>query len=351
MKIVKISSILLLVGSFWLLMTTSVQARDFDFTVTPQIPENQVDKSKPYFDLQLAKRQKQVLYLTVKNNTKKKLTVLLQLGRAYTNENGTVQYNSSTKGDLRTRFDYSYLQHGDLLRFVKVPKQVKLAPKAVAKVPVTIKMPAKSILGVVAGGIRLQLGDLQMGDSTPHVPQVGNRYSYTIGLVLHGQTPPAPVRLGLGTIRLKKLTTGPAIMATIHNQNACFINNLAIKGTIKDSRTHKTIQRLNFSNQDNLGKQLAPNSLYRLPFSLGGKTLKSGRYRLALRLTSKDQVWDLQESFKVDRQQRVNYHQSRSFPWWPQIIAGSLLLILVVGIIIAYYFWRAPKSGQHCYKK
>ena len=67
------------------------------FTVTPVLPENQVSGTSSYYDLILAPKQSSTIVLDIKNKTDEKLSIVLTLANASTNDNGLIVYNDFDK--------------------------------------------------------------------------------------------------------------------------------------------------------------------------------------------------------------------------------------------------------------
>ncbi len=70
-------------------------ASEFNFAVTPTIPENQVDKSKTYFDLKMAPGAKQTVEIQLRNDTDEDITIENTVNSATTNLNGVVEYRQT----------------------------------------------------------------------------------------------------------------------------------------------------------------------------------------------------------------------------------------------------------------
>nr|WP_273715436.1 DUF916 domain-containing protein [Leuconostoc mesenteroides] len=77
------------------LFVTGVSASEMNFSVNAVIPTNQIDKEKTYFNLKMAPKQEQDVTVTLKNNTKKDITVEIGINTAKTSSNGVIAYSES----------------------------------------------------------------------------------------------------------------------------------------------------------------------------------------------------------------------------------------------------------------
>lgn len=74
----------------------SVSASELNFGVKTELPENQTDQQKSYFDLAVKSNQKQTIFIELTNTTNKAVTIEPQINEAKTNNNGNVQYDQNS---------------------------------------------------------------------------------------------------------------------------------------------------------------------------------------------------------------------------------------------------------------
>ncbi len=99
-----------------------VTASAFNFSVTPITSENQIDKRKTYFDLQLVPDQEVELKAELRNDTEKEVKIDISVNSATTNSNVMVEY-----GKNEIEKDESLIF--DLIDYVSYPETVTLEPK------------------------------------------------------------------------------------------------------------------------------------------------------------------------------------------------------------------------------
>ena len=133
----------------------SSSANELNFSVLPNLPDNQIDRNQGYYNLKLAPGQAETTSVTLSNNTDKDIVVGITLGRATTGLSGTVQYLSTNDKDLKTLMDKSF-KH-DIVKLVDVPKQQTIPAHSSVEVPINIQMPTKAFKGVTAMLVQFRL--------------------------------------------------------------------------------------------------------------------------------------------------------------------------------------------------
>lgn len=249
-----------------------VQASELNFAVNPIIPENQIDKDKTYFDLELSPGQTQTLEVQLKNDTDKELTVEASINSATTNLNGVVEYGPN---DIKPDSSLAY----NLKDYAGVAQEIKIPSKQVITVPIDLKMPEQTFDGVMAGGITFKEKNTESTD--PSADQKGlaikNEYSYVIALVMRQNTTPVQPDLQLLTVEPSQVNARNVINIGLQNPTASYLNQLKLSGKITKKGSQKMIYAI-----DSTGLQMAPNSNFSYPVSLNGQKLEPGDYHLDL---------------------------------------------------------------------
>lgn len=109
--------VLLFIATIFTLGTVSkeVHANEFNFSVNPVLPENQIGESG-YFNLQMSPGQSQTLTITLKNTTDKTVVVEEEIASATTNINGVVEYSpNKIKADSTLKYN--------LVDYASIPKK------------------------------------------------------------------------------------------------------------------------------------------------------------------------------------------------------------------------------------
>ena len=135
--------VLLFIATIFTLGTVSkeVHANEFNFSVNPVLPENQIGESG-YFNLQMSPGQSQTLTITLKNTTDKTVVVEEEIASATTNINGVVEYSPNK---IKTDSTLKY----NLVDYASIPKEVSLKPNSSQQVKVSVTMPKENFNGVL----------------------------------------------------------------------------------------------------------------------------------------------------------------------------------------------------------
>ncbi|KRN30814.1 c-terminal membrane anchored cell surface protein [Weissella halotolerans DSM 20190] len=334
-----------MLGMFSLQGLLPSYASELPFAVEPATPANQVNQKATYFDLKLKPGAKQTVYVNLRNDTKDVVEVGNTVGRAYTNTAGVVQYDSVNKKDLKTRMDASYKKQGDLLDIVTMPKSITIRPHSSVKVPIDIHMPENAFKGVLAGGITFQQTNVKEQKQTAGA-NVVNRYAYTVGMVLQNDTAKVKPVLKLGKTAVAQLNYRTAFIADIHNTKPTFVNGVTLTGKIFRAGSDKVLYEVKADKKN--AKQLAPNSIYRLPIPLNGDRLKPGRYRVEIKMDANDGHWKFSKTFTVAKSEaeRLNKRDVtvHTIAWWVWLII-ALVVVLISGTF--YYLWRRHKREKN----
>ena len=323
--------------------SSMVSASAVNFAVIPDMPDNQINQDHGYFELQLDPNQSQTVNVTLKNDTDKDVVVGITMARATTGMSGAVQYSSTSDKDVKSLLDASF-KH-DIVKAVDVPDKATIPAHSSIQVPINVKMPARSFNGVMAGALSFQQLNLKQ-EAPENRTAVINQYAYTVGMTLQNKQTPVTPNLKLDGVKAEQINYRTAIVAAIHNTKATYINNVAIDGFIsKRNSNHKMYQVNVKADQPGAGKQIAPNSVYNLPFYLGGEPLKPGKYTLDLTMTSHDHKWHFKQNFTIAGKQAQQYNKTDvdivKINWW-LIIGVVLLVLLLIGLFI-WLLWHKRK--------
>ncbi|WP_419154924.1 DUF916 and DUF3324 domain-containing protein [Weissella minor] len=343
MKFSRFLGLTLMMLTGLVLCSIPASASELNFSVEPQIPDNQVDNNHTYFDLNVKPGSSETVTVKLRNATDKDVKVAVSPGRAYTNSSGVVQYDSTQKKDLKKIFDKTYPANIDFMNVVNAPKTVNIAPKQTISVPITIKMPDNKLQGVLAGGINFK----QVNVDSDKRSQVINQYAYTVGVVLHGQKVKES-KLTLGNIEAAQINYRNAIVAEVHNVSPTFVNQIKINGFITKYGKQKKLYTINSKiNKNNPGKQVAPNSIYQLPFYLQGDKLKPGKYTMDLKLSSKGKSWHFKKNFAIsnaDTKLNKTDVNQRLVSWWMWALVAVGLGAL---LLLSFVLWRRQKNDKN----
>ena len=176
------------------LFVTGVSASEMNFSVNTVIPTNQIDKEKTYFNLKMAPKQEQDVTVTLKNNTKKDITVEIGINTAKTSSNGVIaDSESNIKKDNSLKYDLSKL--------VKGPDSVVVPASSSKDVTFHISMPDNSFDGILLGGLTFQQKSSEVTQSKSSGTSITNEYQYAVAMLI--QEKDTVVQPNLNLIKVK----------------------------------------------------------------------------------------------------------------------------------------------------
>jgi hypothetical protein len=87
--------------TFPLLNPTVTHAADVGYDVQAVIPENQVDKTKSFFDLRMQPDQKQTISVRINNTSDQDSEYKVTINQAYTSDQGFIDYSDPKKSNRK----------------------------------------------------------------------------------------------------------------------------------------------------------------------------------------------------------------------------------------------------------
>lgn len=354
MKIKRILPFLLLIMLALFTQAPISHASEFNFAVTPTIPENQIDKSKTYYDLAMTPGQQQTLETVLRNDTDKEVKVAMSTASATTNINGVVEYGKNAiKADKSLKYN--------LANYTELPKEVLLKPHTESIVKIKVTMPNETFDGVMAGGITFkEVKDTAQTDSSSDEKglAIKNEYSFVVALLMRQSEKTVPANLVLNTIKPDQINARNVILSDLQNDRMTYINQVAVDAEI----TQKGDKQVLYSEHKD-GLQIAPNSTFSLPVSLKGDPLKPGDYHIKIiaygnkntdgQFTRGKDVhykdrWILEKDFTIDGTKAKELNKKdvsiKKDNTWIFVLIGILLLLLV--LFILWFIWRKKKKDE-----
>ncbi|RZI49393.1 WxL protein host-binding domain-containing protein [Lactococcus kimchii] len=334
-------------------------ANEFNFSVDPAIPSNQVGKSS-YFDLLLKPGQTQDLTVVLGNSTDKTVTVEQSVASATTNINGVVEYSpNAIKPDTTLKYN--------LVDYVKAPKEIVLKPKSTQAVTVQVTMPNESFSGVIAGGLTYAEKDSDSANSAKNKGiSIKNKYAFVVGLLMQqGATKVAP------DLKLLKVAPGlvnyrNVINVGLQNPKAGYLNQMYVNAEIKGLTNKSLDYKVNKESM-----QMAPNSNFNYPLAIGeGKKLEAGKYRLTMTVYGQkdaekgqysmkdstgalqkfDYRWQFTQDFTITAAKAkalnakdVTIKHEKVFPW--MLVIGLLILLLAL-FLLFFILWKRRNTRE-----
>ncbi|WP_430534499.1 DUF916 and DUF3324 domain-containing protein [Listeria rocourtiae] len=308
-----------------LLFPVHTDASEMNFSVSANIPENQIDKTKSYFHLKLAPGKEQTVYVTITNETSQEITVLTSVNTAVTNDNGIVDYSQENpKLDNTLKYPLSKLTES--------AGEIILTAHSSKNYPIKISMPDKAFDGTILGGVYFKEKTADKNESQSKDIQIENQYAYVTGMMLSQNDKQIKADLKLNEITPTQVNYRNVVTANLQNTEATILQDLDVEAQIFKRDGTKVLHE-NFKQN----MRMAPNSNFNFPISWGTKEFEPGRYRLDMIATSGEQVWKWSEYFTIDgktadalNETALDIEKDYTLLY---IIAGSLLALLILFLV------------------
>ncbi|MDT1957043.1 DUF916 and DUF3324 domain-containing protein [Carnobacterium divergens] len=309
----------------------TVKAAELNFNVEPVPAENQMDKTKTYFDLKTEPNMKETIKINVYNHSNQDIIVEPSVHTATTNLNGVVEYGKSL-----TKPNSTIPYHMEQL--VKpITKELTIPKNGQNELQLQIDMPSKEFEGILAGGISIKEKKSDQNlDSKDKGMAVENEYVYISAIVLHGKNQNIPEKLELTNVAPNQVNYRNVIDLSLKNSTSQYINQLSIEAQVFKKGSSKSLYT---SKKEKM--QMAPDSNFNYPIDLKGDKLKPGQYTVKVNASSKEQTWQFSKEFNVTAK-KANQLNNRDVSikenhQWIYYLIGSILVVIALGSLFFVY--------------
>ena len=267
-----------------------VQASAMDFSVTPELPDNQRRNGNSFFDLMVQPGQSQDLVIEIANLSDVEILVLLEAITASTSRNGQINYSARGLLDESMQFSFEDLVTLPASQFV-IPAQSSI------QVPIGLTIPDSLFEGTLLGSIRVLREATQ--EEKDAAGAIVNQYAHVtaVRLVQSESADAIAADFELGGISAELINFRASIVAEIRNTQP---------KVIKGARATAAIYAID-DNQQVVFEHtmetldLAPNSIF--PYSFvdrEGYGIEAGDYRAVIEIEYEGQSWSFEETFTID---------------------------------------------------
>lgn len=341
-------TIVLLVSSFVFSTFEEVQAETT--TQTPYgveiIPiKNQLKKDVNYFYALVEPGQKQIFSLKIKNNSQKKLTVVVSPHTARTSTGGSIDY-SGIKTPLDNTLQYSFE------KLCSKAQTVVLEAHEEKKVDFEVKIPEKTFNGVLLGGFYIKeetsSAQEQLKTKDNSTIALNNEYSYIVGAVLtETREENENFSFKLANIKLAAWNHQFGIQAKIVNQAPAIVSKFQMQGYISREKDQKKVYKIKEQTFS-----MAPNSIFLKAENVSTKDLPAGRYiyHLTIKKPETNKTWTLTKNFIVTRAETkkvlkntLAYEEIKKQEWTKYLIISLIVILILLVAIIFYLLSRRKK--------
>lgn len=317
--------------------TVQAETQGLTVSVLPILPDNQLDKTKTYFDLLVEPGQIQDLEVTLKNSSDKDIIVITNVNTATTNDNGVVDYSK-----VEPEID-STLKH-PLGKLATVDEEQKVPANSEVNMKVKVESPKETFKGILVGGLYLSEKEIDTDKTQSKGVQIKNKYTYIVGIQLRNQELISEVipelNLDKKKIKPKQINFRNYIGINLQNSEPTFIRKLTVSAKVYKAGSTEVLYE-----QDGTGMKMAPNSNFNFGVTLNNTRFVAGNYRAIVTAKAEDfgKEWNWEETFTIDadeakklNDQAVELEEEASLPLWVLLLIGfgTLLLVLLIVYMI-----------------
>lgn len=310
-----------------------VHADGVTYSVMPQLPNNQIDRSAGYYDLLVKPGATQTLRMTITNQDTATHRYRVSPNRAVTNANGVIDYSrhgSPASADLAVNIEQLF----------SAPQTVTIPAGGSQTVRVKLTVPKQRFTGVVLGGLYVT----QVAEADAKTKQgVGftNRFAYATAVQLQMSRKAVAPQLTLTKVQPTSKQQTPPLTATLANIKPTVVHDLSVTAKLTHQGASKpalTASKTQLS--------MAPNST--LAFALGqpGQRLKAGRYTLTLTAKTDTTTWRFTKRLTLQGTAAAASKPkptARRSVWW-LVLSGALV---AVGAVAVGWMRRRSSRRRH----
>ena len=317
-------------------------ASQINYSISPELPDNQVAQNIGYYDLKVDPNQKQTIKFKINNYDTTDHTYMVSVNRATTDFNGIIDYSAHgvTPGnDLRYNIE-------DLVTY---PHEVSVSAKSSKEVSINLNAPKGNFDGVLLGGIFVEENNQVSQAKATKGISLRNRYSYVLGLQLQQNTDPVRPDLKFVSAYQNDVNGQIAVNAVLDNDVPTLERKVSVDARVTPANSKKVVLKLSKQNMT-----FAPDSKFSLPIDVNNTTgpnknkrLKPGKYTVYVKVLANDRKnsWNLKRDFTITARQanKINHKTpNRSMDVW--IILGLILILVAIGVIVIIYYRRRRKN-------
>lgn len=282
-------------------------ASELRFSVETEIPENQIDKTKTYFDLMMKPDQEQILKVRAANSTDENLVIDVSVKSATTNSNGVIEY-----GESLTALDKS--APADLSEIIQLKDGGE-----------SVELPAKSE--------KVDETKDKQKENTNGLA-IENRYAYTVAVLLRENETVVQPELSLEKVEPTQRNARSVISATLLNHEAAYLQSMKVTANVKNKKTNNVILE---KEQEDM--QMALNSIFNFPIPYEENEMEAGTYVLAMTVEGSGKKWQFTKEFTISKEEAKTFNEKdvtvkKTESKLIYLLIGLLLLLLIICLFI-----------------
>lgn len=299
--------ILMILSFYFFAFGIETSAAELRFSVETEIPENQIDKTKTYFDLMMKPDQEQILKVRAANSTDENLVIDVSVKSATTNSNGVIEY-----GESLTALDKS--APADLSEIIQLKDGGE-----------SVELPAKNE--------KVDETKDKQKENTNGLA-IENRYAYTVAVLLRENETVVQPELSLEKVEPTQRNARSVISATLLNHEAAYLQSMKVTANVKNKKTNNVILE---KEQEDM--QMALNSIFNFPIPYEENEMEAGTYVLAMTVEGSGKKWQFTKEFTISKEEAKTFNEKdvtvkKTESKLIYLLIGLLLLLLIICLFI-----------------
>lgn len=304
------------------------------FTVSPEIPENQVDPMKGFFFIKVTPKKEQQLKVKIRSTSKEPHTVTVRVKNAYTSQNGQIDYDGNNFKRDKT------LNHSLEEMTTVSDKKVTVKNFETKEVTITLKPPANSFKGIKAAAICIMKSE-EKGKKAG----ISSSFGYRVGLVVteeENEDFDYSTAKSLNFLKVKPTVHQGkrVIQARLQNPEPKILDDFSVETKLREKGSAEVLRKRTTNDM-----RMAPNSQFDFATNWGLDPIQPGTYVLSVRATSKNESWKWEKEFTIGEEQAKKINEEASYtltyPKWVPIVV--ILLGVVTLVVIGTLYVRRKR--------
>ncbi|MFS0937833.1 DUF916 and DUF3324 domain-containing protein [Enterococcus casseliflavus] len=305
------------------------------FTVTPELPQNQVSDVS-YFDLLVNHETEQNLTVALHNTSSDPLTIKATALNSYTASTGIIAYQAEQTAEENQGISFSEL--------IENPRQtIKLDPGESYQVYFTLSLKGTDFAGEILGVFAFEEEPSETTESQQTNLQANYKIQQGVRLRQNVATLPDP-QLSLINSEAVERNGSAALKSSIRNSQPTAFGKISVKTIIREQDSGNKVGGFSAENF-----QIAPNSVLELFSAFDQNILEPGTYLLRIELNAPKGTWVFEDSVVVDRKQAHLVNRQTTLgaaylqkQYW--FYALGILLFLLVLLLLFFLYKRCKKA-------
>lgn len=340
-----LAPLLALVAAILMIPGHVAHAEDLNYSVSAELPNNQLNTSATYFDLMVTPNMTQKIGVVISNTDAVAHHYQVKVNRSETNTNGIVDY---VKHNVPAPKSLKY----DIETIATTPEKVTVPAKSAKTITVNIKMPSESFSGVLLGGIRVAELDTTGTAKAGKGISLSNKFAYVLGLQLRENKDISGIKLGmtLNKVQATQINNRNYISAHLENTAPTLMKTLRVKAKVYKSGSNQV-----FVQSDKSKMMMAPNSVFAYPINANKYPLEAGNYKLVVDAWAENAKyhWHFQKNFVItaaeaNKLNKTAVDQKKPKTNWLLyiLIALGILILLLLILLLIILFKRRKKDDD-----